>query len=357
MKAMIARVVEQGADPFAVAARYLDPEMLAAGAETERRAITVALGGLDAPAGQSARVLLALRQAFPGRPVAVVRDTDPLGPLLDSAVRYGLLSGPEFFAAGDAGRLALRGPVDALVPVGSDVLHLLVAAGGPQPGWSDGARVGVGPAGGLSARTAAMVRDGIAGADIELVPQAGDADAAFGAQAEQLRRGELDGLLVMTELGHPLVAGLLGRGLELAPIADWEIHGNRVRYPFLEPVTIPRDSYPGQAAPLVAVGSQTVLAARRPDLDKAVGVVGPGSAAIGRTLPVGAGSVARLRDALEVEARLDPSLPVANAAREPAPERPSSISPSPIGSVLNLAAVAVLALVFWLYLRRPGHPR
>jgi hypothetical protein len=289
--------------------------------------------------------------------VEVAREADPLQPLLDAGARYALLSGPEFFTVEDAGQLRLRGPVDALVPVGFDFLHLLVPAGQRETDWDSGARLGVGPSGGISARTAAMVAAGIAGLDFELVPRGGDSSAAFRAQAEQLRKGELDGLMVMAELGHPLIAELLDTGLALAPIAAWETRGNRVRFPFLEPVTIPAGTYIGQRLPLVSIGSQTVLAARRPDLDEAVGVVGPGSAAIGRTLPVGARTVDRIRGALQVEARLDPSLPVATAAREPPPKLPSSVTPSPLGSLLNLIAVAVLALIFWLYVRQPEHPR
>jgi hypothetical protein len=303
---------------------------------------------------------MALRKAFPERRIEVIRGTDPLIPLLESRARYALLSGPAFFTSDEVGRQRLRGPVEALVPAGFDVLHLLIPAEGEDPDWRSPLRLGVGPADGLSARTAAMLRAGVAETAFDLVAapgDAGDPGKALRTQGQAVRAAELDGLLVMAELGHPTISAMLDAGLRLAPIPVWEARGNRVRFPFLEAVTIPADTYPGQSGPLASLGSQTVLATRRSDLDEAVGVVGPGSAAIGRTLPVGAGTVARIREALQAQERLDPSLPLATAAREPPPERLSGITPSPLGSALNLAAVVVLGLMFWLYLRRPQDER
>jgi hypothetical protein len=155
----------------------------------------------------------------------------------------------------------------------------------------------------------------------------------------------------MAESGHPLVAQLLADGLELAPLDLWETRGNRVAFPFLQPVTIPAATYAGQRAPIASVGSQVVLAAARPDPGDAVGIVGPGSAAIRETLPIGARTVARIRDALEVEVRLDPSLPVALAARRPPPERPTTIATSPAGSLVTLAVIVALVLIARLYTR------
>jgi hypothetical protein len=154
----------------------------------------------------------------------------------------------------------------------------------------------------------------------------------------------------MAESGHPLIVELLADGLELAPIEIWELRGNRVAFPFLQPVTIPAMTYIGQAARLKSFGSQVVLATARPDPTEAVGVVGPGSAAIGKTLPVGAGTVARIREALKTEVRIDPSLPVASAARRPPRERPPGITPSPLASFINMAVIVALLLFVWRYL-------
>jgi hypothetical protein len=193
-----------------------------------------------------------------------------------------------------------------------------------------------------------------------LVPTEATGTAAFRAQAAQVRDGSLDGLLIMSETGHPLIAELLASGLRLAPIDNWERRGNRVAFPFLQPVTLPADSYPGQNTALRTVGSQVVLAAARPDPADAVGVVGPGSAAIGQNLPVAAGTVARLRDALDVSVRLDPSLPTSMIAFEPPAERREGIGLSPAVSLVNLGAIVALVLIIRLYLApprtRPGAP-
>jgi hypothetical protein len=133
-----------------------------------------------------------------------------------------------------------------------------------------------------------------------------------------------------------------------------------VAFPFLQPVTIPAGTYAAQSAPLASVGSQAVLAAARPDPTEAVGIVGPGSAAIGQNLPVAAGTVARIREALDVTVRLDPSLPAPSLAFQPPAERREGIGLSPAGSLANLGAIVALVLIIRLYLAparvRPGAP-
>lgn len=352
MRAMVAEVANLGADPFAVAATFLDPTGAPEPVGTSGRPLPVAVGDLDARAGQSAEVVLALRRAFPGRRIDVHRAADPLALLLGDEVRYALVSGPAFFALDETGGVRPRGPVDAIVPVGFDVVHLLVPSEAPALDWEGGLRLGVGEPDGVTARTAAFMAAGLPGTELTLV-EASAGGGGLRAQAEAVRSGELDGLLIMAEHGHPLVAQLLADGLELAPLGLWEARGNRVALPFLQPVTIPAATYVGQRAPVVSVGSQVVLAAARPDPGDAVGIVGPGSAAIRETLPIGARTVARIRDALEVEVRLDPSLPVALAARRPPRERPTTIATSPAGSLVTLAVIVALVLIARLY-TRPG---
>jgi hypothetical protein len=99
-----------------------------------------------------------------------------------------------------------------------------------------------------------------------------------------------------------------------------------------------------------------VLAAASPDPTDAVGLVGPGSAAIGKTLPVGIGTVARIREALKTEVRLDPSLPVALAARRPPLERPSGITPSPFASFVNMVVIVGLVVFVWRYVANGAGP-
>jgi glycine betaine/choline ABC-type transport system substrate-binding protein len=356
-RALVADVTNLGADPFDAVAGFLDPTLSRTPRGTLARPFSIAVGGLDAAAGQAAEVVLALRKAFPGRRIEVRRVPYPLAPLLAGEVRYALLSGPELFTLEEADGRPKPVDANALVPVGFDVLHLLVRRGDAAGVWGPEAWLGVGPAEGVAARTAAFVEAGIEAARATLVPSDSAGITAFRAQAAEVRDGDLDGLLIMAEIGHPLIAELLASGLRLVPIDSWEARGNRLAFPFLQPVTIPSDSYPGQTRPLRSVGSQVVLAAARPNLVDAVGVVGPGSAAIGQNLPVAAGTVSRIREALDVAVRLDPSLPAPAPAFEPPPERQAGIGLSPAGSLANLAAILALGGLIRLYLHRPGSRR
>jgi hypothetical protein len=270
------------------------------------------------------------------------------------------VSGPELFTLDTERGKPQRGDADGLVPVGFDTLHLLVRPGENAGAWGTDARLGVGPAAGVTARTAAFLGSGMESAQATLVPTDVTGLAAFRAQAAAVRDGALDGLLMMAETGHPLIAELLASGLRLAAIGRWEAEGNRLAFPFLQPVTIPAGTYAGQTAPLASVGSQAVLAAARPDPTEAVGVVGPGSAAIGQNLPVAAGTVARIREALDVKVRLDPSLPAPTVAFQPPADRREGIGLSPAVSLANLGAILALVLIIRLYLAkpatRPDHP-
>jgi glycine betaine/choline ABC-type transport system substrate-binding protein len=352
MRTMVGKVANLGAEPFTVAASFLDPTRISPPDGTAGRPLALSVGHLDAASGQTAQVVMALRKAFPRRQIDADRFSDPLSPLLAGNVRYAMVSGSEFFMLGKEGRRVQRGPVDALAPVGFDVMHLLTRPDDGADAWRPGTRLGVGEAGGVTARSAAFVQAGLDAAAVTLVPSELEGLEAFRSQADQLRAGAIDGLLVMAELGHPLIAGMLAHGLKLAPLDEWEKRGNRVAFPYLQPVTIPAAAYEGQNAPLASFGSQVVLAAARPDPTEAIGVVGPGSAAIGKTLPVGAGTVARIRAALDVEVRLDPSLPVAAAARQHPPERPASMTPSPFGSFITLTVIVALVFILRLYLIR-----
>ncbi|WPL18224.1 Carnitine transport binding protein OpuCC precursor [Thiorhodovibrio winogradskyi] len=104
MRAMLTEVTTLGADPFAEVARFLDPALPDTTAGTLARPFGLAIGSLDAAAGQAAEVVMGLRKAFPGRRLEVQRVAAPLEPLLAGKVRYALVSGPGLFTGvGPAG--------------------------------------------------------------------------------------------------------------------------------------------------------------------------------------------------------------------------------------------------------------
>lgn len=356
MRKMVAQTGNPGAGPFEVAARFLNPDLSPAIEGDDGLGFSVAVGGMDAASGQTGEVLLGLRKAFPGRSVQLEEVSDPLTPLMTGDVRYALAGGSDFFLLNEDGRAEIRSDASALVHVDFDVLHVLVRRGEARDVWRDGARLGVGPRQGISARAAPFLKAGTRMGGLELIPADGEGPAAVGRQARAVQSGRLDGLVVMAEMGHPFISDLLEGGLQLAPMTAWARKGNQVAFPFLRPMTIPAATYPGQSSPLPSVGTPVVLAAKRSDASEGVGVVGPGSAAIGRALPVGAGTVARIRETLGVEVRVDPSLPLATAARRTLRQGAGGITPSPMGSFANLLVVVAIVVVLRLYLSRPLGP-
>lgn len=346
---MVAQVSEQGSDPFKVAAAFFDPSMTSVTGEEGTRSLKVSTGNLDAVAGQSADLLLALRKSFPQRRIEISRYVDPLSPLIANSVRYALLSGPDFFTLDEKGVRTSRAPVDAIAAVGFDIMHLLVRGKGTSRPMGEMVQWGVGNSRSTTARTAEFL---IAGSNLDaisLVSTTKEGKPALQTQAEQVREGILDGVLVMAEPGHPWIEEELNKGLMLEPIEIWEKQGNQMAFPFLQTATIPIGTYQKEDTPVLSFGSQTVLSVSRSDPAEMVGVVGPGSAAIGRTLPVGSATIARIRDALGVEVRLDPSLPMAISARRPPPERPEGITQSPLRSFINFMFIIALILIFRLF--------
>jgi hypothetical protein len=74
-------------------------------------------------------------------------------------------------------------------------------------------------------------------------------------------------------------------------------------------------------------------------------------------VPVGVGTIERIRAALGVEVGLDPSLPIARAISEPPPEPSVSVTPSIIASAVNLLVLGMLVSIIGLYLGGPGRRR
>jgi hypothetical protein len=70
-------------------------------------------------------------------------------------------------------------------------------------------------------------------------------------------------------VGWPNFTKIMNAGGLLLGLSDDQIKKINAKYPFLQPLTIPAESYPGQAESLQTVGSFSFLLAR-PDLPEAL---------------------------------------------------------------------------------------
>jgi hypothetical protein len=266
---------------------------------------------------------------------------DPLAPLPGAEARMALVEADAFFD--------LTGPepvraerFETVAAVGQTVVHLL----GP-PGSGAITSIAVGPPGTPSNRLGGVIAAGL-GLDAELVAAE---DATAEAYRARLDAGEADAALVVAPIGDETVRGLIdGSGLRLRALEGWKEKANLVRYPFLREVRVPTGTYPGQPLAVDTLGTQVVLAAMAPDTADLVGDQGPATAAATvSALPDD--TVLSLVEAIPGTTLIDPTLRQAAALAPPEPTLPAAINPAPDVSLLNLAIVAMMVWLGWLYVR------
>jgi len=289
----------------------------------------------------SAAALRAVRRAFPGREIELSAAGDPLAPLPGAEARMALVEADAFFDV--AGPEPVRDDrFEAVAAVGQTVVHLL----GP-PGSGPMTSIAVGPPGTPSNRLGGVIAAGL-GLDAELVAAE---EATAGAYRARLDAGEADAALVVAPIGDETVRGLIdGSGLRLRGLEGWKEQANLVRYPFLREIRVPAGTYPGQPVAVDTLGTQVVLAAMAPDTGDMVGDQGPITA--GTTVSaLPDETVLSLVEAIPGTTLIDPTLRQAAALAPPEPTLPAAINPAPDVSLLNLAIVAMMVWLGWLYVR------
>lgn len=354
MRQMNAAVELDGQDPANVARRFLAEQDLI-DIEAEQLAaekLMVGVGGLDAPSGQTAEALSAVRKTFRGRQVTPLSTADPMAALLSGEARVAVVGTEAFHELGDGVFPERRPGAEAIAPVGFDMAHILAPADSEAEGLADVARLGVGEAGGGSERTARMVLTSLGLLDsVEIVASDAKGEAAVEAQAQALREGDLDALFLMVSLDHPKLGEVLrGGGLKLLNLEAWQEGNHPVRFPFLRVARIPADTYFGLSEPVDTIGAQVVLAGPARTTDP-LGTAGPGSAAIGELLPLSNKNVLALNEALQTGEKLDPAVPSAEVLRPQPKPRPGAVNPSPARSIVNFIVICVAIFLVYLYLR------
>lgn len=321
-------------------------------AEEGPRPLQIALGELDAPGGQSATVLSALRRAFSGRPLSVLNVPSPMQALLDNEVRIAVVSTADFYELGEGIFPVQREGMQAVGVVGHDTVHLLVRADSDIASIMDATRIGVAHAGGASQHVARMVLAALGHSEARLVPVPEGSDSPISIQLEALQRGEIDLALFMVETGHPRIMRAMQSGeFRLIGLPEWQQGNSLIRFPFLRLARLNTDAYANMDRPVDTIGAQVVLAGPVPSADP-IGAAGPGTAAIGEVLPLTNNRVTALNEALSSDEAIDPAVPATPVlAPKPKPE-PASINPSSAYSLINFLAICLAIYFVYLYARK-----
>jgi uncharacterized protein len=139
-------------------------------------------------------------------------------------------------------------------------LYFLVRQGSPIKSVSDlrGHSLTYGTAGSASSRAGMLVLNAF-GLDIAAVRLK---DEAFNTSFRSLKNGSLDAILLLAAGPSIAVTSGLRAGVQLLPLEGRTIDSLRERYPFLHPLLIRADTYPGQRSPVRTVGIESLLLCR-----------------------------------------------------------------------------------------------
>ena len=167
-------------------------------------------------------------------------------------------------------------------------------------------------------------------------------------QIAGLASGDYDGVFRMVAQGDRTVASAMQTpGINLVGIDQWSLGGHTAQYSFIRPTTIPSETYPAQFVPVPSVSTQYVLASAVETVQEA-GEVGPGTAGVAAAVPVGAGAVEAIREALGGTDVIDPAVPVHSALR-PTIEVADNALPFRLDvSIINILMIAFTIWVLYV---------
>jgi len=338
------------ANSFLIAKGILPKDAKIAG--NTAKDLFLAMGTLDDISGSGGKALRATRTAFPKRRVRIVRVPN-LGDLVNSdQARVALLGAEAFYNAEGGGLPVLDKTVEALGVVGYRMAHILSAANSPVSSISQMKKLGVGPSGGTSHRSAAIILNGLGLIDkIEMIP------GNLENQAKMLQKNQLNGILLMVEQGHRQVTDLMRTGtFKLISLTGWQ-EGNAVmRFPFFRLSRIAAKTYPDQKSAIETVSAQTVLAGPSPKEDFGTGNAGPVAiAATGQ--PVSDYVILRLNEALSMEEKIDPTIPSASVLRPRKEVREKRIQSDYFTSGANALVLVVIVYLIYLFLAEEKQTR
>ncbi len=305
--------------------------------------LLLAVGILDDLSGAGGKALRATRTAFPKRRVNIVRDPNPKGLVNSDQVRVALLGAEAFYNVEGGGLPVQDKTVEALGVVGHRMAHMLSFADSPIGDIRQMKKLGVGPKGGTSHRSAEIILNGLGLTDeVEIIP------GSLEDQAKMMQKDQLDGMLLMVEQGHRQVADLMRAGtFKLVSLTGWQEGNAVVRFPFFRLSRIAAQTYPGQESAIETVSAQTVLAGPSSKEDFGTGNAGP--VAIATTgQPVSDSVVLKLNQALSMDENIDPTIPSAAVLRPKKEVIEKKLQTDYLTSGAN--ALVLVAVVYLLYL-------
>jgi glycine betaine/choline ABC-type transport system substrate-binding protein len=329
------------ATTFLVSKGLLDKE--AAGSAVEK--LLVAADPSIGRSSETAKALRAIRAGYSGKDLQLFNTADPLQALSDGGARVAMVGAESFYSI-DGGNPVAKGNAQAFAVLGYKTAHLIARKGDAVNSIVDKKKIATGAEGTSSAIVLQMLLNSLGSAkSVTIVRPGGD----LNGQVKALVDGEFDGILTMVSQGdRTLKKALENPAVVLLGLKEWSEGGHTATYSFIRPSTIAAQTYPSQASPVPSVSTQFVLASPI-EKQQQTGEVGPGTAGVAAAVPVSAGEVKLINEALQTDEIVDPAMPV-HAALLPKiaivdKSLPFSLDVSLINILMILFTIWVLYLI------------
>ncbi|TVR21750.1 MAG: hypothetical protein EA389_14760 [Ilumatobacter sp.] len=314
--------------------------------DTTTNAVRVAVGTDDDLSGSTGRAIAAIRGAYPGRTVTVLRTSHPAAAVLDGDARLAIVDAESVFEPTDllAGRDRPHRALEAIASVEARAVHLLTRSADPLP--DTGPLIDAGPVDSSSRRTADVLRAlGAISPTTEFVQVGVDDDTRIDALAD----GRVDAVLFV---GPPVLSAVrdavTSGEFVLAPVTLDGSAEEQLSAPHLRPGRLPADPAAGRPDDVDVVYQQAVIVGPATPAPL-LGIQGPGAGGSDQLLPVSGPVVREIAASLADNQRIDPVLPPSPELQleTDAPRRLDGASPFvSFVTFLVLAALVGVVLVF-----------
>ena len=293
---------------------------------------------------ETVRALRAIRAGFPDREFEILNTADPLTVLARGEARIGIVGAEAFYAIGDAGPVA-RSDAQAFAVLGYKTAHLFARAVDSAGSLVDMRRIATDRPGSGSAIVLGILLSSLElSGSVDVVHE----QKSLAEQIAGLSNGDYDGVFRMAEQGDRAVTSAMNTGgVGLVGLDQWFLEGHTARYSFIRPTTIPSETYSAQFAPVPSVSTQYVLASPV-EAPQEAGEVGPGTAGVAGAVPVSAGAVEAIGEALGADAVIDPAIP-AHSALAPVPVIEAVANgPLPFRLDVSLINIFIIGFTIWV---------
>jgi len=314
---------------------------------TQSEELLIATGMYNQLGGSTSKAVRAVRKAFPGRRVKVLKTADPLQTMSSGQARLGILSAESFFQMTDEFLPEYNGLAEAIGVIDTRMAHIVTLSYRNLTSLKKINKLGVGASNGASDRSAQMVLTSLGLSDNITLVRNDDLEQ----QIEALKRQELDGLFLMVPPGHEKITAMMNQSLfRLISIKDWQEGNHLVRFPFFRLARIPANTYEQQPNIIETLSTQMVLAGPTP-VSEIVGNRGPVTVISTEVQPVSDPVIVQLNKELRTDEKLDPALPAAKILTQHTRPMSNPLNPSAIESVFNFLIFLILIFFFYLFVK------